>query len=56
MNGQFLPRKKPAKTVKGRGFLDRGLMNLSSMLQTPKYSRMNRIRLTNVLTAIPLRK
>ena len=28
MNGQFLPRKNPAKTVKGRGFLDRGLMNL----------------------------
>ena len=27
MNGQFLPRKNPAKTVKGRGFLDRGLMN-----------------------------
>ena len=26
MNGQFLPRKNPAKTVKGRGFLDRGLM------------------------------
>ena len=23
---QFLPRKNPAKTVKGRGFLDRGLM------------------------------
>ena len=28
MNGQFLPRKNPAKTVKGRGFLDRGLMNI----------------------------
>ena len=28
MNGQFLPRKNPAKTVKGRGFLDRGLMEM----------------------------
>ena len=28
MNGQFLPRKNPAKTVKGRGFLDRGFMKI----------------------------
>ena len=32
MDGQFLPRKNPAKTVKGRGFLDRGLMKL--LIQT----------------------
>ena len=31
MNGQFLPRKNPAKTVKGRGFLDRGLMKKLSL-------------------------
>ena len=34
MNGQFLPRKNPAKTVKGRGFLDRGLMNANFLSKT----------------------
>ena len=32
MNGQFLPRKNPAKTVKGRGFLDRGLMEFEEAI------------------------
>ena len=40
MNGQFLPRKNPAKTVKGRGFLDRGLMKHTI---TPKTSSENSV-------------
>ena len=32
MNGQFLPRKNPAKTVKGMGFLDRGLMEFEEAI------------------------
>ena len=37
MNGQFLPRKNPAKTVKGRGFLDRGFMNLQKVQEKSEF-------------------
>ena len=51
MNGQFLPRKNPAKTVKGRGFLDRGLMNtrLYSMNVGNQYLSIY-ARMVNVLS------